>query len=372
MMWIRGAKGLAWLNMVKRTISIIALVFLLTLLPVGTAAADNILAQVDVLPGIIVTSSVVTTFLVSSEAVAVDSQGARIPVFHDLLDVQVHDEKGWITLPLALEQGQSLVFFSDPGSGLQIAENRFNMPVKDLSGKEVMAIQGEVEEVRSEGGETMVTAKDVVLSLNELSANLSSADRRVGQVGISFEVKLKSLPFFTVSTQVTITKDPSAKASTAFVLTALDTDRAVADVACALNIEKANLEDGINLGQAVITMKAGRAWADRYGLDRVSIMRYTEEGQTQILDTTFQGYEGDMAVFQATSPDGLSIFGLVALVPLVASTINWAVVGGISSGGFLSLAFLLFFILWRRRRAQESALRERWPTGLRPDDWKSE
>jgi hypothetical protein len=62
-------------------------------------------------------------------------------------------------------------------------------------------------------------------------------------------------------------------------------------------------------------MKVGRAWADAYHTENVKVFRMSD-GVQEALPTTFVGYDGDYAVFQAVSAGGLSTFGLVALTPL--------------------------------------------------------
>jgi hypothetical protein len=58
---------------------------------------------------------------------------------------------------------------------------------------------------------------------------------------------------------------------------------------------------------AWIRIKVPREWANLHGVDNVRIFRYTEDGTGEILETIFVGYEGDHAVFEAYSREGLSI-----------------------------------------------------------------
>ena len=88
-----------------------------------------------------------------------------------------------------------------------------------------------------------------------------------------------------------------------------------------------------------------------------------------MLTTTFEGYEDGQAVFAAVSPDGLSVFGLTALIP-IRPTVNWIPIIGGAGGGSALIASLVYFILRRRSRSREARLRRRWPTGMRPEDWQ--
>jgi hypothetical protein len=89
-----------------------------------------------------------------------------------------------------------------------------------------------------------------------------------------------------------------------------------------------------------------------------------------MLETTFKGYQGGQAVFQAISPDGLSTFGLIALAPSSFASINWMpIIGGVSGGSGI-MGTLAYFFAIRGRRVKDAVLRKKWPTGMRPDDWE--
>jgi hypothetical protein len=78
-------------------------------------------------------------------------------------------------------------------------------------------------------------------------------------------------------------------------------------------------------GPATLTMTVPRSWVDSHGGNTaISIIRQGDNGLTESLSTQFTGYDpttGD-AIFEATSPHGLSIFALVALTPLAVSGDN--------------------------------------------------
>ena len=63
-----------------------------------------------------------------------------------------------------------------------------------------------------------------------------------------------------------------------------------------------------------VTMTASPEWVEENGgADSIYIVRLGDDGKQQVLKTRFIGYDekGNM-IFEAESPDGLSVFGLVS------------------------------------------------------------
>ena len=75
-------------------------------------------------------------------------------------------------------------------------------------------------------------------------------------------------------------------------------------------------------GPATVTMTAPQDWVtNNGGTDAISIVRMADDGTTEVLAATFDGYDKDSGylTFKALSPNGLSTFGLVATVPHVGA-----------------------------------------------------
>jgi PGF-pre-PGF domain-containing protein len=357
--------------MVKKVVLSLIIACLFTLLPFKVAMANepSMEAKATVLTVSIVAHSLPTTLSPSTEAEAKDSDGSPISITTGgTLSIHISEGEASITLPIALSEGQTLASFTDTEFRVEFSENKLTISLKDSDGNEVIRILGEIEEVKGEANSTKIVVKNVVLKLAEFSADFSPVDKEVGEVSAYFEVDLCSLPE-DAFIEATI-KEPRRDVYKAFELTASSIDATVADIAYILKVEKTSLEN-TNLGEAIITMKVGRAWVEKYGLDNINILRYNEEGECQILPTTFIGYEGGQAIFQATSPDGLSTFGLVALVPLLKVPINWIPIIGGAVGGVIVIGLLVYFFIIRRRRMRDETLKRRWPTGLRPEDWET-
>ena len=356
----------------KRVILALIVTCWLSLLPFKVAMADvsSMGAKVTVLPGLRVSVPLHTTQPISNEAQAIGSQGASIPFTGGALTWQVSEWKAEISLPIALGVGQPLVSFTDPASEVDISGGRFTIPVRDANGDLVMSVVGDVEQVQGEGNSAKVIGKNAVLRSGSFSVDLSPANEKTSQVAASFEVRLRNLSQDQdASVEISINKEPDAGSLAALERAAEGDHLVIGDVAYVLSVEKTNLENGTNLGEAIITMKVGRAWVDRYSVDNVKVMCRTEAGECQILRTKFKGYEDGQAVFQATSPGGLGVFALAALVPVSQDVHLWIpIVAGIGGAGVVA-GLLVYFIL-RRRSAKEAALTEKWPTGLKHDDWE--
>ena len=354
----------------RGVLAVALLVTLLTLMPFKVTLAEESFmgANVTVLLGLRVSAPLHITQPIGDAAQATGSQGQTIPVGGGAFSLRISQEQANLTIPLALAEGQTLTSFDDPASGIQVSGDKLSITLRDAGDHRVMSVLGDIVEVRGEGESTTLVTQNVVLKSEEFSLDFSPADEKVGRVTASFQVRLKNLSE-DAFVQTSISKEPDPEYRNAFDLVAQTTDTVVGDIAYTLNVSKVNLDNGTNLGEGVITMKVGRDWAERYGIDNVTIMRRSEDGVCQILPTLFLGFENGQAVFQATSPDGLSVFALTALVPLSSAATVWVpVAGGIAGGGGVVSSLVYYFI--RRKRSREAALMDKWPTGLSADDWK--
>lgn len=124
---------------------------------------------------------------------------------------------------------------------------------------------------------------------------------------------------------VTETPDPAAESQ--FMLAAAKGSEDITDIACVLVVDHPDLTNGADIASATITMKVSRAWVDAHGgIASVQVFRYSN-GYAEALETTFAGTEGDMMVFRAFSPHGLSQFALVAIEGLPLSAAETATQG---------------------------------------------
>ncbi len=182
-----------------------------------------------------------------------------------------------------------------------------------------------------------------LVEIAEQVTDFSYLDADVGEVAVGVDVNINNAPA-DANIKGTIVKVPAKETMSGFELAATDAGLSIEDVAYVLRVDKTNL-GADNIGTATITMKVGRAWADKYGTDNVRIFRIGDDGTKEVLPTEFTGYEGDQAIFVGTSEHGLSCFGLAATSS--PGGINWVLIGSI-----IVIALIVIFVLWRRRQVQ--------------------
>ncbi len=152
-------------------------------------------------------------------------------------------------------------------------------------------------------GTNTVHIAEQVFDMTKLNAN-------IGKCAVKIDVDIKDAPDG-ANIQVTALDELPTDVSSAFEIVASDGKATILEVAYGIRVDKTGLTAS-NVGTATLTMKVGRNWADAYGVDKIRVLRMSD-GVEEVLPTTFKGYEGDYAVFEAVSAGGLSTFALTAL-----------------------------------------------------------
>jgi PKD repeat protein len=100
----------------------------------------------------------------------------------------------------------------------------------------------------------------------------------------------------------------------AFELAAMQDKATIDGIAYVMEITRTGLADGTDIGTATIRMSVSQDWVAYYGgPEKIRIIRYTEGGLTEILHPTHTIDDTGQYVFEAVSPNGLSVFGMVAM-----------------------------------------------------------
>jgi PKD repeat protein len=148
----------------------------------------------------------------------------------------------------------------------------------------------------------------------------------LGEVGASFKANItpeNSPDLQDVIIAVSINETASTGVQTAYELAAVDASLDIVDIAYAFNIIGATLENGVDVMDATIVMTASESWVvSQGGPDQVRIFRYSEyDGTTEILEPIYVFDEiAGVYTFTAYSPNGLSVFSLVAVTEIIPDT----------------------------------------------------
>ena len=157
----------------------------------------------------------------------------------------------------------------------------------------------------------------------------------LGNVSGSVNLELNDLPEDS-GLEITLEKGESGN-GTAFQVAASSSGLDVGSVAYTMNIVKSNLANGQEIKEATITMSVPESWVNAHGgVDAIKIIRIAEDGNKEVLDTTYVGTNNSIMTFEGYSPNGLSLFGLASTTQQATTTASSSYSSGTSvsaSGG---------------------------------------
>ena len=261
--------------------------------------------------------------VVPETTVIVDVEGVIIELVDAPVAFRQVDDRIILALPVAPDTGK-LASFEDTTTGVTIVGRQFTIPVRDEENNVVFTLKGQLEEAPEFGVAVaevlrLETAEDVG------TVDLTDLDPRVGEVTVVLDTELVSLTEDPVI-NLKVGADLAAATQFAFGQLASQQGRQTSgDVGAVLNVET-NLDNR----DALVTFKIGIEWVrdvvlgvtpdgvfDPDDLDLINdvifIGRQPDIGAPQLLDTTCDAPKGGRYSCSARSPDGLSIFGLLAL-----------------------------------------------------------
>jgi PGF-pre-PGF domain-containing protein len=170
--------------------------------------------------------------------------------------------------------------------------------------------------IETEGAPTVVngTVNGTVVGITLNTAPITTVLDGVGTVTASLAANLTDIPAG-AGLQTTVSANVSADAQRAFQIAARGGGLNLDAVAYTMNIVKTNLTDSEDIADATIRMAVSPAWVDAHGGDgAVRILRWADNGTKEVLKTVLVGNDADgNMIFEAYSPNGLSVFGLTTV-----------------------------------------------------------
>ncbi|WOF15312.1 PGF-pre-PGF domain-containing protein [Methanoplanus sp. FWC-SCC4] len=188
------------------------------------------------------------------------------------------------------------------------------------------------EPVTEEGDEITGEVSDIVLETAPVDTMLSD----LGQVSGAVELELNGIPD-AAALETTIEKGAPEEGAS-FQIAATNAGLKIKDVAYSMKIVKTNLNNGRDIKSAKINMVVPKSWVDANGgINSVRIIRVSEEGTKEVLETIYKGTNGDNLLFEGVSPHGLSTFGLAAVTAENTPSPDTGSSSSYTSGGKSSL-----------------------------------
>lgn len=182
-----------------------------------------------------------------------------------------------------------------------------------------------INTVNYPGGNTTVIT-GVVESIEVIISPISTQFDDLGGVRALIGVDLTELPAGSELDSM-VNRSVSAGDLTTFEGIAAANGLIVGDIAYTYRVVKSAGLD-IYVEDAEIIMMVDSGWVDAHGgPSKIRILRIADSGAGQVLETSYYGPSDGQYVFLATSPDGLSLFGLSSATSVVTPS------GGSGGGG---------------------------------------
>jgi hypothetical protein len=217
-----------------------------------------------------------------------------------------------LELPVELPPGEKLESFEVPGTGLRWSASadagEMRLPLKS-EGAEIAEIRAKTGAAVGTGTSARIPVENLALQTRPIESDLSKSAPSLGKVAAELKADLSGLPD-NATLKLRGESVVGAEAREELRKRAAQDGLRLKEAPYALAAEKQGLDPTIQSAQ--VTLKVGEAWAKQNGPENVKIFRKSDAGQTEILDTKFQGYEGGQGVFTANS-SGFSVFSLVAV-----------------------------------------------------------
>jgi hypothetical protein len=179
--------------------------------------------------------------------------------------------------------------------------------------------------------------QNVVMQSTPVTADLGG---NIGTVSSRIDIALTQL-VSGVTIQQNVIQGATAPVASAFQFAATNNNLDVRSVAYTVEFQNAGALDA-NLGSAGVTLELGidHDWVveNAPGGDRnnIRILRFGDDGTKEVLSTQFTGSQGSTDYFTASSPHGLSTFGMAAVASTGSSSSGSSSSTGSTSTGSTS------------------------------------
>ncbi|WP_317137059.1 DUF4430 domain-containing protein [Methanochimaera problematica] len=165
-----------------------------------------------------------------------------------------------------------------------------------------------LEDYKEKDGQLFGPVESITLQTGQLESN----NKNLGSFSVNINADLYAVPVDAKLTTL-VYDDVSEDKLREFNYLLAGENQEIASVGAFVDVQKKNLEDGIDIGTSAIIFTVDKIWMqNKENADLIKIIHIKDNGETEILKTEFIGEdESGRYRFKAVSPDGLSGFALV-------------------------------------------------------------
>ncbi len=260
----------------------------------------------------------VETFLIktklaaSANATAFDSLGRALRVRRAAL-LSLLQENGLqsVEIPVELPNGAVLKSFRDPETGVSLENGKLAIPMRE-GNNIVGGIVADVDVEKanaSANGNVIARIKQARLAFRE---KMALFDNKF--FAASVNARLKKITE-NASASIDLKKVLGEKTRAKFEALAKQKRFSLRELSAVIEIKKAGLRDESEIDDAAIMFRVPMSWVRAQGgVNNVRVLREADDGSVEELETRF--IKTDLfgnAVFNAVSPNGLSVFAVYSV-----------------------------------------------------------
>ncbi|MEN6610153.1 MAG: hypothetical protein ABFC24_04870 [Methanoregulaceae archaeon] len=189
--------------------------------------------------------------------------------------------------------------------------------------------------VTSEGGNLSIEGiQSVTLESEPVTASLGG---NIGTVSTQIEIGLTEM-VPDLSIQQNVIQGATTTTTNAFQVAAAGSDLDIKAIAYTVEFKNTEtLNANLNSAGVTLNLSVDHAWvvanAPDGNVNNIKILRFGDDGTKEVLSTRYLGSQGSTDFFEATSPHGLSVFGVTAVTTSSGNGGGNGGGGGGSSGG---------------------------------------
>jgi len=184
--------------------------------------------------------------------------------------------------------------------------------MKDSAGNEAAEMITELQDTREISGRIEGTIKNIEMTLKEQQLRAAvKIGEKIEEIGIKAQItaNLNKIPE-DASVNMKVLNVVDKDKARDFETEALKRGLKIAGRAGSIRIDKINMKNIEDVKNATVTFKIDKSWLGNASVSQIKILKESDEGITEITETSYAGEENGQYIFTGISLNGLSTFAV--------------------------------------------------------------